>query len=83
LKLLFVADPLESFKDHKDSTFAMMREAARRGHVLLACEPRQIRWQRGEPVTAQAREISLTGGARTGSIASRHRAWRCATWTRW
>ena len=24
--LLFVADPLESFKTHKDSTFAMMRE---------------------------------------------------------
>ena len=61
LKLLFVADPLESFKTYKDSTFAMMREAAARGHVLLACEPRQIRWQRGEPVMAQVREIALTG----------------------
>ena len=27
MKLLFVADPLESFKTYKDSTFAMMREA--------------------------------------------------------
>ncbi len=61
MKLLFVADPLESFKIHKDSTFAMMREAAHRGHVLMACEPRHIRWQRGEPVQAQAREITLTG----------------------
>ncbi len=63
MKLLFVADPLESFKVHKDSTFAMMREAAHRGHVLLACEPRHIRWQRGEPVQAQACEVTLTGQA--------------------
>jgi glutathione synthase len=61
LKLLFVADPLESFKTHKDSTFAMMREAARRGHTLMACEPKDIRWQRGEPVTAFVRDITLTG----------------------
>ena len=64
LKLLFVADPLESFKTYKDSTFAMMREAAARGHVLLACEPRQIRWLGGALVTAQAREISLTSGGK-------------------
>ncbi len=63
MKLLFVADPLVSFKTYKDSTFAMMREAAARGHVLLACEPRQLRWQRGAPVTARLREITLTGDA--------------------
>jgi glutathione synthase len=61
LKLLFVADPLESFKTHKDSTFAMMREAARRGHSLMACEPKDLRWQRGEPVTGFVRDITLTG----------------------
>ena len=33
MKLLFVADPLDTFKTHKDSTFAMMREAAARGHT--------------------------------------------------
>ena len=63
MKLLFVADPLESFKTVKDSTFAMMREAARRGHAILACEPAQLRWRRGEPVTARVREIALTGDA--------------------
>ena len=62
-RLLFVADPLESFKTYKDSTFAMMREAAARGHALLACEPRHVRWRRGEPVTASVREIVLTGEA--------------------
>ncbi len=61
MKLLFVADPLASFKTHKDSTFAMMREAASRGHTLMACEPKDIRWQRGEPVTAFVRDITLTG----------------------
>ncbi len=61
MKLLFVADPLASFKTHKDSTFAMMREAAARGHTLMACEPKDLRWQRGEPVTAFVRDITLTG----------------------
>jgi glutathione synthase len=61
MKLLFVADPLHTFKTHKDSTYAMMREAASRGHQLMACGPQDIRWQRGEPVTAFVRDIVLTG----------------------
>ena len=61
MKLLFVADPLESFKTYKDSTFAMMREAAARGHELLACEPQQLLWQRGGRVSAQVRAFTLTG----------------------
>ncbi len=63
LKLLFVADPLETFKTYKDSTFAMMREAAARGHDILACEPRDMRWARGGRVTARVRHIALTGHA--------------------
>ncbi|HXV11789.1 MAG TPA: hypothetical protein VD839_13395, partial [Burkholderiales bacterium] len=31
MKLAFVADPLDSFKIYKDTTFAIMREAAGRG----------------------------------------------------
>ncbi len=34
MNILFVADPLESFKIYKDTTFAMMREAQRRGHRI-------------------------------------------------
>ena len=63
MKLLFVADPLDTFKTHKDSTFAMMREAASRGHELWACEPQQLVWQRGGVVTARAQRITLTGDA--------------------
>jgi len=63
MKLLFVADPLEGFKTYKDSTFAMMREAAARGHTLLACEPETLAWQRGGRVTGVVRQIALTGDA--------------------
>jgi len=59
--LLFVADPLAAFKPYKDSTYAMMREAAARGYRLLACEPRHLWWSRGERVQATVREIELTG----------------------
>jgi len=64
MKLLFVADPLEGFKIVKDTTFAMMREAARRGHELWACEPADLVWVRGSRVVARrARAITLTGDA--------------------
>lgn len=61
MNLLFVADPLDSFKPYKDSTFAMMREAACRGHRILVCEPRHLQWQRSGRVSAPLREIALTG----------------------
>ena len=61
MKLLFVADPLESFQTYKDSTFAMMREAAAHGHELLACEPKDLMWQRGGRVSAPLRAFTLTG----------------------
>ena len=60
MKLLFIADPLQSFKIYKDTTFAMMREAQRRGHTLAVCEPQHITWQRGRKVTARVCDIQLT-----------------------
>jgi glutathione synthase len=61
MEILFVSDPLASFKIYKDTTFAMMREAQRRGHSILACEPQQLLWQRGSVVEAQVTAITLTG----------------------
>ncbi len=61
MEILFVSDPLASFKIYKDSTFAMMREAQRRGHTIHACEPQDVLWQRGGVVQAQVRAITLTG----------------------
>ncbi|MBL8356014.1 MAG: glutathione synthase [Delftia acidovorans] len=63
MQILFVADPLESFQTYKDTTFSMMREAQRRGHSIVACEPRQLSWQRGGKVVAHVRHIQLTGDA--------------------
>ena len=61
MDLLFVADPIETFKPYKDSSFAMMREAAARGHRLLACTPGELRWRNGGPVTGRVRALTLTG----------------------
>ena len=63
MHILFIADPLSTFKIYKDTTFAMMREAQRRGHTLSVCEPKDIMWQRGGVVTAFVRDITLTGHA--------------------
>ena len=63
MNLLFVADPLESFKTYKDSSFAMMREAARRGHAIAACEVEQITWTSASKVSARVRQITLSGDA--------------------
>jgi glutathione synthase len=63
MKLLVVADPLDTFKPYKDSTFAMLREAARRGHTLMTCEPQQLMWERGGPVRTFVRDLELTPAA--------------------
>ncbi len=63
MNLLFVADAIEHFKIYKDTTFAMMREAQRRGHRLAVCEPAHLHWQRGGKVMARGRDITLTGDA--------------------
>ena len=63
MKLLFVADPLHTFKIYKDTTFAMMREAQRRGHAVYACEPQDLSWRQGGRVQAPLRQIRLTGDA--------------------
>ena len=60
MKLLFVADPLDTFKIYKDSTYAMMREAGRRGYEIFATEPRNLRWIRGGRVEALVQPLALT-----------------------
>jgi glutathione synthase len=61
MNILFVTDPLASFKIYKDTTFAMMREAQARGHRVFACEPRQMAWVSGARVQAEVTAIHLTG----------------------
>jgi len=61
MHILFIADPLASFKIYKDTTFAMMRELQRRGHTLAACGPQDLAWQSGGFVTAAVQTVRLTG----------------------
>lgn len=42
MRMLFVMDPLNGIKIAKDTTFAFLLEAQRRGHEVWACEPRLI-----------------------------------------
>lgn len=59
MQILFVADPLDSFKIYKDSTYAMMREAAARGHQVWACLAADLRLKDGV-VEAAAQQIGFT-----------------------
>jgi glutathione synthase len=61
-RILFIADPLSSFKTYKDSTYAMMVEAARRGHEVWACEQGQLfiaPGAKGQKARATAQKLDL------------------------
>ncbi len=60
MDILFIADPLAKFKIYKDSTYAMMAEAARRGHVIYACEPKHLAWS-GASVEATVYRVDIVG----------------------
>jgi glutathione synthase len=42
MKIAVILDPLETIKTYKDSTYAVMREAAGRGHTLFVMEQRDL-----------------------------------------
>ena len=42
MKFLFILDPLASLKAYKDTSLAIMREAAASGHALYVCEQHDI-----------------------------------------
>jgi glutathione synthase len=58
MKIAFICDPLSGFKIYKDSTYAMMREAARRGHELFVLGHSDIIID-GKAVLAQVAQLSL------------------------
>ena len=60
MKIAFVVDPLDDFKIYKDSTYAMMREAAARGHALHVLRQEDLVWRDGA-VIGDARRMHLTG----------------------
>ena len=60
MKIAFLADPLDSFKIYKDTTYAMMVEAAKRGHTIYAFEQQDMALESGI-VTANVTRVTLTG----------------------
>ncbi|WP_076592597.1 glutathione synthase [Herminiimonas arsenitoxidans] len=61
MKLAFVADPLDGFKIYKDTTYAMMTEAARRGHTIHVFQHKDMAFEGGK-VIANVSRVTLTGG---------------------
>jgi len=55
MKILFIADPLDSFKIYKDSTYAMMVEAAKRGHELHFALQEGLMWKGGRVLAGCSR----------------------------
>lgn len=66
MKILFVADPLETFQIKKDTTFAMMRECAKRGMEVYACEVGDLFWNSAQTVQARAKHVQLQEGLGEG-----------------
>jgi glutathione synthase len=48
MKFAFILDPLDALKAYKDSSIAMMRAAARRGHQVFAIQREALVWEGGE-----------------------------------
>ena len=60
MKLAFVLDPLEDIKTYKDSSYAMLEAASRRGHELFVLHQEDILCRDGT-VNGVAAGITLTG----------------------
>ncbi|EGY51759.1 glutathione synthase [Neisseria shayeganii] len=78
MKLLVIADPLAGFKTYKDTTYVMMREAARRGWQLFHGLSGDLSVRAGV-VTVQAARIDFFGAdqGRSDWFAA-HAPQRCA-----
>jgi glutathione synthase len=62
MRLAIILDPLEHIKTYKDSTFAIMREAATRGHTLFVMEQQDVVLREGR-VIGFARKLDLIDDA--------------------
>lgn len=60
MKLAFIVDPLDEFKLEKDTTYAIMHEAAAQGHTLYALQQGDLAWHK-QSVTGSASRLHLTG----------------------
>lgn len=59
MKLLFIADPLDSFKVDKDTTLAMMRVTQSAGHEIWYTQSHDLLWGQGK-ARARAQPLTVT-----------------------
>src|SRR5690349_5907905 len=62
MRFLFVMDPAEGMLPDKDTTFAFLRAAQKRGHTSFHCAPRDLALV-GSRVTAVARPLTVSATA--------------------
>ena len=67
MKLLFILDPLPSIRTYKDTSFAMMVEAARRGHEIHFAPQEGLMWKGGRVIAEHVRLHLLDGERRLGN----------------
>ena len=60
MKIAIILDPLDAIKTYKDTTYAMMMEAAVRGHHLHVLTQDGLMWKQGR-VIGESRRLELTG----------------------
>jgi glutathione synthase len=62
MKLLWILDPLESLKAYKDTSLAIMRVAAERGHTLYVCKQHDV-FLRQQRVRVTAQSFAFSQGS--------------------
>ena len=73
MKLAVILDPLDEIKTYKDTTYAIMREAAKRGHSIHALMQSDM-FLRDGSVSGYARELTLKDDAHDWYDASEPKA---------
>ena len=59
MKFAFIVDPLEGLAAYKDSSIAMMRAAARRGHEVWTVQRQNLMWRDGS-VSARSFKLAVS-----------------------
>ena len=62
MKFVFILDPLNSLKSYKDTSIAIMREAASQGHNLFVCKQHHL-FLRGETACIKVNSFEFTEGS--------------------
>lgn len=71
MKLVFILDPLESLKSHKDTSLAIMREAGKRGHELFVSMQHDL-FLRGDQARIKVQKFSFTANDYLAEATTEH-----------